>query len=61
MPYFIQNLRHIYKNTHEIQELAMYKYYGKWTEIDLHNNHLLENQIDEHIVVCIFQDIKSKS
>ena len=39
----------------------MYKYYGKWTEIDPHNNHLLENQIDEHIVVCIFQDIKAKS
>ena len=32
---------------HEIQELSMrqrlYKYYGQWTSIDLHDNHWLKN------------------
>ena len=43
------------------QELVMhqrlYYYYGQWTTIDLQKNHWFENQIDELMVVCIFQDI----
>ena len=39
----------------------LYKYYEQWTEIDLHKYHLLKNQIDELIVVCIFQDIQTKN
>ena len=55
----------ISKKLHEIQELGMrqrlYKYYGPWTAIDQHKNHWLENQIDQLIVVCKFQDIQTKN
>ena len=40
---------------------GLYKYYGQWTAVDLHKNHWLENQIDELIVVRIFQDIQTKN
>ena len=59
MPYFIKILRYIQKIPYEIQELGMrqklYKYYEQWTATELHRNHLLQNQIDELIVACIFQ------
>ena len=55
----------ISKKLHEIQELDMrqrlYKYCGQWTAIDLHKNHWLKKQIDELIVVCIFQYIQAKN
>ena len=35
--------------------------YGQWTAIDIQKDHWLKNQIDELIVVCIFQDIYAKN
>ena len=65
MPYFIKGLAHILKKRHGIQELSVYqrlrKYYAQWTAIYPHKNHWLENQIDELMVVCIFQDIQTKN
>ena len=59
MPYFIKIHKNIQKILYEIQELGMrqrlYKYYGQCTTTELHRNHLLQNQIDELIVACIFQ------
>ena len=55
MSYFIKSLRHIPKVKCVSKTVLILL-----TEIDLHKNHWLANQVDEFIVFSIFQDIQTK-